>query len=400
MKGSYKNKIVICIFLFCIVSSLIAIGGCAAGKQASATTPTKIKEKKEILIVEDIGGGLPFQILGWCGNTALLIDSDEFGKEWVDLNGNRVTISKESGDYPIGCPPDGKWVLYKDRDSARVYKNKWGKIPENIVDEGPGWHGFVMDLYRYEVTTGRRQKFAVVRDDSGSLVSPDGSKVLLGNRHDSAMEMPEPRWEAVWLTNEWGYGETRWFEDSSGIVTMIWGNGHSLGVEFFGEGGWSKEFSLDMLRSDPRSNVSIAAVDEDNVLHFVTMEDYPVGDSPRKVYNFFRCKIKYKDLVCSLGDGLKEEKDEKIRSLELLPNGDVIFEREEDNCIRRVKHRKLVAECIAHTRDNDEVYIGIDLIEISPDGKWMAFRRSKLPPPGDRWYAYQYDLFVKELSED
>ncbi len=257
-----------------------------------------------------------------------------------------------------------------------------------------------MDLYRYEVSTSRRQKFAVVRDDSGGLVSPDGSKVLLGNRHDSAIGMPEPKWEAVWLTNEWVYGSTHWFEDSSGIVTMIWSNGYSLGVEFFGEEGWAKEFSLDMLRTDSKTYLSLAAVDKNKVLHFVTMDDSKVGDSPGKVYNFFDCKIKYKDLVCSLGDGLKEEKDEKIRSLKLLPNGDVIFEREEDNCIRRVKRRGTVAECVADTWYNDKVYIDIDLIGISPDSKWMAFRRSKLPPSGDGFYAYQYDLFVIKLEND
>src|SRR3972149_5194430 len=96
------------------------------------------------------------------------------------------------------------------------------------------------------------------------------------------------------------------------------------------------------------------------------------------------------------GMGSKRMKT-KIFSLKLLPSGDVVFDREEDNCIRLVKRRGTVAECLADTRYNDEVYIGIDLIEISPDGRWMAFRRSKLPPPGDRYYGYQYDLFVKEI---
>src|SRR3990170_1785017 len=339
MKGSCVNKFFFGIFLSGLAFSFFVLNACATEKRASVTTPTKIEGKKEILVARALGSGGPFSIIGWCGNTAFLIDSDEFGKEWIDLNGNRVTVSKESDDYPIGCTPDGKWVIYEDRDSARAYKDKRGRIPENIVDEGPGWHGFVMDLYRYEVATGRRQKFAVVRDDSASLVSPDGSKVLLGDRHDSAIKMPEPRWEAVWITNEWLFGDTHWFADSSGIVTMIWNNGYSLGVEFFDEGGWSKEFSLDMLRSSPGANVSLAAVDKDNVLYFVTTEDYPVGDATRKAYNFFRCEIKYKDLVCTLGDGVKEDEDENILSLKLLPSGDVVFDREEDNCIRLVKRR-------------------------------------------------------------
>lgn len=379
-------------------------GSHAEELQAPESMHVKIKGEKELLVAKDIGGGLPFShtfyLKGWCGNTSLLIHGTETGIELLDFNGNKTTVSSKGTDYPLGCTPDGKWVIYKDRNSDREYRDRFGRLPENIVDDGPGWHGFVTDLYRYEVASGRRQKFAVVRDDSTAIVSPDGLKVFLGNRHDSAIEMPEPKWEPVWLTNDWTYFDTFWLPDSSGIVTGVWGDGASLGVEFFGKDGWAKEFSMDMLRSAPESNTSIAAVDENNGLHFVTVENVSTDDSSRKTYNFFNCKIKHKDLICSLADGIKEDEDDNILSLRLLSNGDIIFKKEEDNCIRRVKHRKLLAECIADTRYNNEIYIGIDLIEISPDGKWMTFRRGKLPPPGKRFYAYQYDLFVKELSGD
>ncbi|MBI5559685.1 MAG: hypothetical protein HY883_00210, partial [Deltaproteobacteria bacterium] len=242
MKTIYKNKIAARMFFSFVVFSF-SLYGCVAGKPASLKSEVNIEGEKEILVAKDIGGGLPFGVIEWCGNDALLINSDKFGMEWVDLKGNRVTVSTKNTDHLIGCTPDGKWVLYADWNSAREYKDKQGRTPENIVDEGPGWHGSVNDLYRYEIATGTRQKFAVVRDDSGSLVSPDGLKVLLGNRHDWDIEMPEPRWEKVWFTNEW-LADERWFADSSGIVAEIWGNGSSLGVEIFGEEGWAKEFSL------------------------------------------------------------------------------------------------------------------------------------------------------------
>ncbi|HLC17682.1 MAG TPA: hypothetical protein VJM57_01530 [Thermodesulfobacteriota bacterium] len=400
MKVSYANKFFFGIFLSCMFFSPVALNGCA-GNPFSANTPMKIRGEKEILVARDIGGGLPYSLM-WCGNTALLAYGGEFGTVWVGLDENRVTISTKSTDYPRNCTPDGKWVIYEDRDSARIYKDTQGRLPENIVDEGPGWHGFVMDLYRYEISTGARQRFAVVRDDSGSLVSPDGTRVLLGNRHDSAIEMPKPKWETVWLTNEWTYYNEYWLPDSSGIVMEVWNAGASLGVEFFGKERWSKEFSLDMLRSGPGTNVSLAAVDESNVLHFVAVKDYPVGDYSRSIYNFFRCKIKHRDLICDLTGGIEEEEDdENILSLDLLPNEDIIFKREEDNCIRRVKRRETVAECIADTRYNNEIYIGIDLIGISPDGRWIAIRRGKLPPePEGRFYTYQYDLFVIDLKEE
>lgn len=170
MKGSYRNKFVIGILLSGMVFSLVTLNSCTAWRQISTNKPVNIEAKKEILVVPDIGGGLPFGIIEWCGNDALLIDSDKSGKEWVDLKGNKVTVSTKSTDHLIGCTPDGKWVLYADWNSAREYRDKEGRTPENIVDEGPGWHGAVMDLYRYDITTGTRQKFAVVRDDSGSLV--------------------------------------------------------------------------------------------------------------------------------------------------------------------------------------------------------------------------------------
>src|SRR3989304_3023460 len=260
----------------------------------------KTKLGKEILVARDIGGGLPYSLVMWCGNSSFLIYGDEFGTEWIDFNGNKATINTDNADYPRGCTPDGKWVLYEDRNSARAYKDKYGRIPENIVDEGPGWHGLVVDLYRYEITTGKRQKFAVVRDDSGSLVSPDGLKVLLGNRHDSVMEMPEPKWETVWFTNEWLAG-TRWFADSSGIATMIWwGNGHVFGVEFFGKEGWAKEYSLEKidLKQKSGNGVSFRAVDKDNRLYFTAVKNYQVDNRARNRFHFYRCEIKNKELVC------------------------------------------------------------------------------------------------------
>ena len=363
----------------------------------------KTKLGKEILVARDIGGGLPYSLVMWCGNSSFLIYGDEFGTEWIDFNGNKATISTDNADYPRGCTPDGKWVLYEDRNSGRAYKDKHGRIPENIVDEGPGWHGLVMDVYRYEIATGTRQKFAVVRDDSGSLVSPDGLKVLLGNRHDSVIDMPEPKWETVWFTNEW-LADTRWFADSSGIATMIWwGNGHVFGVEFFGKEGWAKEYSLEKidLKQKSGNGVSFRAVDKDNRLYFTAVESYRVDNRVRNRFHFYRCEIKNKDLVCE-AMGEYDERENTIVSSEFLANGDFIFNRTgEDNCIRRLKHGRSDVECIADARYGNDTYEYIHLIAVSPDGKRMAFRREKIPPKqGNRFYAYQYDLFVKELHND
>jgi hypothetical protein len=374
----------------------------SAGSKAGEIAGIRSKGKKEVLIARDVGGGLPYSVKLWCGNNALLIYGEEFGTQWIGLNGKKITVSAKSTDYPGGCSPDGKWVFYRDRTSSRVYKDKLGRVPENVVYDGFGWHGFVIDLYRYEVSTGRRQRFAVVRDDSSALVSPDGSKVLLGNRHDSTIEMPEPKWETVWLTNDWVYGPTYWLPDSSGIATNIWHNGFTLGVEFFGKEGWSKEFSLDLMRTRRNygaTGVILEAVDEDNILHFTARDSLSGGSAFRSKYNFFSCKIKRKDLVCSFTGGLEEEKGDSISSSEFLSNGDIIFKREEDNCIRRVKFGETVTKCIADTRFGDDIYISISLIAVSPDESRIAVRRGKMSPK-PRFYAYEHDFFIIELEKD
>lgn len=400
MKGIGK-KITLTLLLFGLFFVFAVHSGYATEAQVPANTPVRDDGNKEILIATDIGGGLPFShtffLAKWCGNNSFLIHGTETGIQLMYFKGNTVTVSKNGTDDPIGCTPDGKWVFYKDSKSAREYRDKFGRVPEDIVDEGPGWHGFVMDLYRYEVTTGKRQRFAVVRDDSSALVSPDGSKVFLGNRHDSTIEMPEPKWEAVWFTNDWTYLETFWLPDSSGIVTLVWGYGASLGVEFFGRDGWVKEFSLDKISPAKMFSGSLNALDDKGRLYFTSIL-HEASWQGRSTYGYFRCEIQKKELICG-AIGELDGNEHRIASHKLLPNGNVVFKKEDD-CIRLMKAGQNGSKCIADTRYNNEVYIGIDLMEVSPDGKWMAFRRSKLPPPGKRFYAYQYDLFVKELSDD
>ena len=228
----------------------------------------KTRLGKEILVMQDVGRGLPYSLIKWCGNSSFLIYGDEFGTEWIDFNGNKVTVSASGDDYPLGCTPDGEWVIYESRNSHRIDNGR--QIAEDLDDEWTEWQGFVMDLYRYEVATGYRQKFAVVRDfgDSG-IVSPDGLKIFLGGRHNSIMEMPDPKWEALWLTDEDILSQfgTRWFADSSGIATMKLNATYSLIVEFFGENGWTKKF--DMEEKTGHVSAAIDAVGEGNLLYLL-----------------------------------------------------------------------------------------------------------------------------------
>jgi hypothetical protein len=220
--------------------------------------------------------------------------------------------------------------------------------------------------------------------------------------------MPEPRWEKVWLTNELdsglGYARPLWFADSSGLAAEIWGGEtSSLVVEIFGDKGWTKEFGLEYVGGKHKAvlNISLDAVDKDKRLYFSTIESPPeVKQAGWAKYRFFRCEIANKELFCEKISEF-DEAGKRISSLYLLSNGDVIFGRwREDGCIRHLKPGQARAKCIADTRYGDD-YEDISLIGVSPDEKWIAVRRGKTPPkPKGRFYGYQYDLFVKKLSQD
>ncbi|NIQ05811.1 MAG: hypothetical protein GWO20_08835, partial [Candidatus Korarchaeota archaeon] len=109
MKGSYKDNIFILMFLSAIVFSLIALNGCATGKRSSATTPIKIKGKKEILVARNIGRGGNIYHPNWCGNNALLYEGDNIGIEIIDfITKKRFQISETSNNTALNCSPDGR----------------------------------------------------------------------------------------------------------------------------------------------------------------------------------------------------------------------------------------------------------------------------------------------------
>ena len=391
-----KKPVLLLLFLF-----LCYPVGWAGLAPAEEEAGVGVEGSNDWLVQRDIGGGLSFSLVRWCGSSALLVYGDDFGTEWVDLGGRKVKVSEKGTDYPVDCSPDGKWVIYRDRESARIYKDKRGRIPDNIVDDGVGWHGFVMDLYRYEVSTGTRQKFAMVRDDSSALVSPDGSKVFLGIKHDIATKMPEPAWEVLWTEGEGFYLDELWFPDSSGVAAQLWGEVTTLVVEFFGVTGWSKEFDLEQLDVGVRLgvNASLHAVDGEGGLYYSTSEKYGDG-SRRYLYYFYRCRIEERELLCDKTGklGVKMMSHSDVR---FLPSGDVIFKEEGDDCIRLLKSGGGSAECIAGKQYGEELYDEVNLVGVSSDGRLLAVRRGKSAPRrGDRFYAYRYDLFVVELSTE
>lgn len=265
-------------------------------------------------------------------------------------------------NYVLNCTPDGKWVIYVDRKSGRADK---GYKSSDDLD----WD--VVDLYRYEVVSGKRQRFAVVRDlQPFDAVSPDGTKIFLGSKHNSTIEMPEPKWDAVWFKNDdWVQSGAKWFLDSTGVMTQH--DNRGIGIEFFGKAGWAKMFEVQF---GERSRI---AVDKYNRLYF------------RGVGDIYRCNIKNRDLSCEkIGQG------KSFYGVSL--DGDIVLMEGKD-CISYFDLRQSESEgrCIA----KKGWYPLIRIEGISPDGKWLAFVRKKITEKKvGRYEITESNLFVIKLT--
>lgn len=261
--------------------------------------------------------------------------------------------------------------------------------PDGELEGEVMWQGYIVDLYRYEVSTGKIEKFATRRNrpESVDVISPDGKKAFLGGTHNTPFKMPEPAWEMRWLKSEWAHLDPVWLADSSGIVTMIFDerSNVSLGVEIFGENGWSKEFipGRDLDIKGPLGN---AMAIKDKTISLGTWDSYSEGKMGRGRDYYYICDIKQSGLNCReiLEFDLKFP---HIRDA-VLPNGDIIYKESEDKCIRRFSQSKVRTECILDGPDMGGFY------GISPDGTRIAYWRNlKKPDKGSG-----YGLYVMEIN--
>ncbi|MBI5599215.1 MAG: PD40 domain-containing protein [Deltaproteobacteria bacterium] len=364
MRGSYKYTKGILLFFL-----LTAATGRACLTQARDAN-VKIKGKEEMLVAEDIGRGSSVYPVFWCGNDAIVVYNEEIGIELIEVpTGKRTKVSANALDYPFNCSPDGRWVVYMDRASNRLDKGQRVMTAEDYgfdeeLDVWPVWEGYVADLYRFDVASGKKQRFAVVRFEvpAWEVVSPDGLKAFLGGKHNSSMDMPEPKWEPLWFSADdpkdwdWNQTEARWLKDSSGVVRP----GHNrLYVEVFGKGGWAKRLAVS---PEAKDSMFALTVDKNGGIYFLVSE----GPEPQPDrFLMYRCALKDKELSCQV----VLDRNSYIISYDILPAGDIIFTESGDNCIRRISPKYIKAECVAGGRYRAEIF----MIGISPDGKRLAY---------------------------
>jgi len=394
---SKGKNIILALMVVCL---LIAVRGYADDK--TGVKIDKNKAAKEVLVASFIDNENFDDTPSWCGNDRFMFRGD-----LISLNGKKVHVIRKNEEF-YGCTPDGKWVLYVDKTSEREYRDIWGTVPDEIVDDPYTWRTTVLDYYRYEVVTGARQKFAVAETLSSFIFSPNGKKLLIDRDRslDIPIDVPKPEWEKVWLTNEWGLDGTYWFSDSLGIVT--YGPRFGIGIELFGKGGWRRAYGYEQLGIPPALDgyLDLLGVDKNNRIYFlIKSEIYSLIDKMSyhtgiMRYYVFRCNVKEKAISCE-AQGAFEGKD--IASPKLLPSGEIIFYKYlgHNSCIWRLRLGENKARCMINKRYGSDTYDKVGLDDISPDGKRILFSRAKaLKKSKGKDVRYKVDIFVKDLSEN
>lgn len=375
---------------------LLPLWGCAGlpgGPKAAGPADTAVAAKggEEILVAEDFIRGWHFFFMGWCGNSALLFAGHDMGVVLIDLvTKKRIRISEDSDDRPLNCTPDGRWVLYHENEEVRTEKGgdiAYDEFLKKQLDVG-AWTYY---MYRYDVETGKREKVGGVGVDEGGwyeALSPDGKKILLGNRHTLNTELYVPGWEPVWFANYWwGRQGTRWFSDSSGVVLSRY---RQICVEFFGEDGWVKCFPQELKYDE---NISELALDKEDRIYF---QSYVGGAGALGGLSaVHRCELKGRELLCEQVSGHGGYDG----PLAFLPDGDLVYQYA-DGCIMRGEPWHPGGECIVGDRPEEDDYVGIEMLGVSPDGRWLAFERlRKELRISQGWPVRLRDLFVIDLEK-
>ncbi len=308
----------------------------------------------------------------WCGKAALLIEG-EAGLEWLDvLQGRRVTVTTTRGDHAMNCSFDGKWVVYTTRPA------------EPIVDTYPSkdsaWDRLIDFLWRFEVSSGVRQRFAAVRSPYVyDAMAPSMMRVFLGGPVNTQVRMPAPRWEAVRFRQDRTQGPIVWFRDSSGVLDVARDPGTRVFIEVFGRNGTSKTVDPGL------GQLSGTATDRGGRIYLRT-----VDRQPPTVAVLHRCEFQGNRLVCrQLLKGLF--------AFDVAPDGGIVLAEEGATCVRYIPAGRTDGECIV--RSFPSRFPLLEPMGVSPDGRWLVFVRRVVRPfsPGIQRPVERTHIFLRRL---
>jgi len=356
--------------------------------------PSNVEQKEKILIAQLRLSGKGdesleffsfghFFLFDWCGSNALVVQKKGEDIEWINiLEKKRVKISNTKEDKLLCGSPDGRWVIYASpTPGSEWYHSACG-------EEIPKWDGkSVANVYRYEVSSGKKERIGVMRAFVPfKVISPDGKRIFLGGHLPikEEIDMCEPKWERLYFKEkDWdANGSTIWFQDSSGVVTKVkmekkkekfcmneYIFEEKLAVEIFGNNGWKKIFEIDM------DSINSLRTGKDKTIYFLgylfSNRFGGRGDdslSNCNKWSLYKCKIS-QNRELSFEKIL--ERKYNIWDYTILDNGSIVF-RERlsnrfDKWIRCIDPEQMKEKWVVNVGE------GTGYMEVSPDERWLAF---------------------------
>jgi len=339
--------------LLAAMAFLFITAGCALTQKTKQIKPLKITGGEEILVAEDISTFTPF----WCGDKPILVyQLSEGGVYYYDLSTRKKTKVAVPYTHPTACTHDGEWLIY--RDSRTIRK-----------DEGTELN-YISDLWRYELKTGKNERFIIVDDHDAwsSIQRPEADTLYLSRRANLSIEMPEPKWSLA--IDPRHKVIQKWLKDGSvGIGSFldldqpIISKRQTINVEVFHPE--RRSFNLD----PDFDNFDILFSDDQNRLYIHVERSYLV-----------RCSINTKEETLSCSEPLFSW--EHAWGLDVLPDGEnIIFSRPNDDCVKAQMIGKDNIHCVTKKG------LVVNTSKISRNGKWLAFEKFNLLkegyPPND-----------------
>lgn len=365
-----KMKNFFYLFLVLLMSFSFSLVGCAGEKRnIGELDQEKPGINKEILLGRNNINERPL----WCGRNNTLIYHTEVGLFTYDVkSGEKVKIGN-GFQSPLACTPNGKWLIYMNKSSARYDK----------LDISRG----NADLWRYEFKTGRNEKFLIV-DESYTLsageaiFAPKGSKLYLAYKPSTTMEMPKPKWDVVWLERE--RAGSVWFKKPLALI----GDGGryqdgALVIDVISP--YKKQFVMDA----GFNGSTIQMIDAQERIYMRTAYDNFVHG-----WQTVRCSVDVDKVSISCEAIFKDIMAEGHPSFgyDITRDGDfAVTAKRFDSCVRLRRIGESGGRCI--TRDDRTVGTNVS---ISPDEKWLVFDKSRLK---DEKY-YRSDLYITRFNRD
>ena len=325
-----------------------------SGAWAEENEPNKESPKeepkagKEIFVDKVIE---PFKLF-WCGNNALLFDYEE-GVFIYDVESRKKTHLDDRYMSPIACSLDGQWFVYRGPTDPA-----WNTDSKKF--------GFV-NLWRYELKTGRKQKFLVADNGYASsvgkgLFSPVGNTIYLAFKPTTSIEMPEPKWDVVWLERD-NTGEG-WLSDPVALVGSGKYNAQSGMIEIDVVSPYKKKIKLD----SGFHNAHFLMTDSQGNIYMETYDD-KMGNGKRIV----RCSVDLDNEEISCGSlffgDLISRGFSSYYSFDIPDDVNfAVIAEWGDSCVRLRRIGESGGQCVTSTDRKIVSYVSI-----SPDGKWLAY---------------------------